>query len=139
MRLSVFMRAMAVSSVVLAGSAQAEETTLDNESISGLFPGHYEARVIGGYRMLIAAEEDGSMMGRAFGREDKGHWEVRENELCVAWLSWTRGKYKCGTITQEGDWFVATNGENGNTMHFRPVEKRDVYAARVGRRIAADR
>jgi hypothetical protein len=50
---------------------------MEPEAIAALFPGHYEARVAGGYKLMIAAKEDGSMMGRAFGREDKGPVEAR--------------------------------------------------------------
>ena len=79
------------------------------------------------------------MMGRAFGKEDKGAWKLEDNKLCVAWRSWTRGKFKCGSIVQNGDWYVATNAEDGDTMQFRPVDKRVVMAAEVGRTRGAQR
>lgn len=121
------------------GSAAAEELNLEPEVLTGLFPGHYEARVAGGYRLLIAAKEDGTMMGRAFGKQDKGKWKVEDDKLCVAWKSWTRGKYRCGTIVQNGEWFVATSDKGDKTMKFRPVDKREVMSARVGRRVGSDR
>ncbi len=130
----------------LAGIAQAEqpadspadELLMESDALEGLFPGHYEARVAGGYRLLISAKDDGTMLGRAFGKEDKGVWVIKDEELCIAWRSWTRGQYKCGAITQNGDWFVATNSKNGETMKFKAIKKRDVYAARVGRRASRD-
>ena len=129
-----------------AGIAQAEqpadvpvdELSMEPDALEGLFPGHYEARVAGGYRLLISAKDDGTMLGRAFGKEDKGMWVIKNEELCIAWRSWTRGKYKCGAITRNGDWFVATNSKNGETMKFKAINKRDVYAARVGRRVSRD-
>jgi hypothetical protein len=129
-----------------AGVAQAEqpaglsadELSMEPDALEGLFPGHYEAHVAGGYRLLISAKDDGTMLGRAFGKEDKGVWVIKGEELCIAWRSWTSGKYKCGAITQNGDWFVATNSENGETMKFKAINKRDVYAARVGRRASKD-
>ena len=133
--LAAFAAAIAVFSL----SAAADDLSLEPEAIAALFPGHYEARVAGGYRLLIAAKEDGSMMGRAFGKEDKGAWKLEDNKLCVAWRSWTRGKFKCGSIVQNGDWYVATNAEDGDTMQFRPVDKRVVMAAEVGRTRGAQR
>ncbi len=109
----------------------AEDLSLEPEAIEGLFPGHYEAQVAGGYRLLIAAKSDGTMMGRAFGREDKGKWVIKDEELCISWRSWTRGKYKCGSIMQNGEWYVATNTQDGETMKFKPVSKREVYSASV--------
>ncbi len=118
--------------------APADELSMESNALEGLFPGHYEARVAGGYRLLISAKGDGTMLGRAFGKEDRGVWVIKNEQLCIAWRSWTRGKYKCGAITQNGKWFVATNSKNGETMKFRAVNKRDVYTARVGRRASRD-
>ena len=131
--------AFAAAIAVLSLPAAADDLSLEPEAIAALFPGHYEARVAGGYRLLIAAKEDGSLMGRAFGKEDKGAWKLEDNKLCVAWRSWTRGKFKCGSIVQNGDWYVATNAEDGDTMQFRPVDKRVVMAAEVGRTRGAQR
>jgi hypothetical protein len=131
--------AVSASAVSFTGAVHAgDQLTLESEALEGLFPGHYEARVAGGYRLLIAAKDDGTMMGRAFGKEDKGKWVVKDEELCISWRSWTSGKYKCGSITQNGDWFVATNSKDGEKMKFKPVDKREVYAARIGRRVARD-
>ena len=129
---------MLALAVPFVGTAHSDETTLQTTALEGLFPGHYEARVAGGYRLLIAAKEDGTMLGRAFGKEDKGKWVVKDEELCISWRSWTRGKYKCGTITQNGEWFVATNTKDGETMQFKPVDKREVYTAQIGRKAARD-
>lgn len=118
--------------------APADELSMESSALEGLFPGHYEARVAGGYRLLISAKGDGTMLGRAFGKEDRGVWVIKGEQLCIAWRAWTRGKYKCGAITQNGGWFVATNSKNGETMKFRAVNKRDVYTARVGRRASRD-
>ena len=131
--------ALAAATVFTCLPAAANDLTLEPEAINALFPGHYEARVAGGYKLLIAAREDGSMMGRAFGKEDKGAWKLVDGQLCVAWRSWTRGKFKCGSIVQNGEWFVATNAEGSDTMHFRPVDKRTVVSVQVGRRSVSDR
>ncbi len=127
-----------VATSLLAGAATAQDGTLEPEAIEALFPGHYEAIVTGGYRLLIAAKEDGSLMGRAFGREDKGAWKMVDNELCVAWRSWTSGKFKCGSILQNGEWYVATDKTGDKTMRFRAIDKRVVMAAEVGRRAVRD-
>jgi hypothetical protein len=131
--------ALLAAGIVFTAPAQAEEIAMEPEAIAALFPGHYEARVAGGYKLMIAAKEDGSMMGRAFGREDKGQWKLEENRLCVAWRSWTSGKFKCGSIAQNGDWFVATSEKGDKTMKFRAVDKRTVMSTKVGRRAASDR
>lgn len=104
-----------------AGSlaASAGQATLDASAIQALFPGHYEASVAGGYILLISAHGDGSLDGRAFGREDKGRWEIAGDRLCVSWSQWTKGKPKCGDIAQVGSWFTATNAEDGEMLRFR--------------------
>ncbi|MEE4237314.1 MAG: hypothetical protein V2I51_11395 [Anderseniella sp.] len=127
--------ALAVSSL----PATANDLSLEPEAIAALFPGHYEARVAGGYVLMIAAKEDGSMMGRAFGKEDKGVWKLEDDKLCVSWNSWTRGKFKCGSIVQNGDWYVAINAQGGDTMQFRPVDRRVVMSAQVGQKRRNDR
>jgi hypothetical protein len=69
--------AVLATGIALAVPAQADEVSLEPEAIAALFPGHYEARVAGGYKLMIAAREDGSMMGRAFGREDRASGSSR--------------------------------------------------------------
>lgn len=133
-----FAAALAAAAIFAVPAAHADELALEPEAIAALFPGHYEARVAGGYRLLIAAKEDGSMLGRAFGREDKGAWKLEDNKLCVAWRSWTRGKFKCGSIVQNGGWYVATNDKDGDKMQFRPVDKREMMTAEVGRKAGRD-
>jgi hypothetical protein len=118
--------------------ATEQQMSLEPEALARLFPGHYEALVAGGYKLMIAAREDGPKMGRAFGRQDEGAWKVADNQLCVAWRSWTRGEFQCGSIVQHGEWFVATNERSGDTMKFKPVNKAEVYNVRVGRRVARD-
>jgi len=138
--------AAAVLALPFAGAVQAEQPaaipadqlSMEPDALEGLFPGYYEARVAGGYTLLIAAKDDGTMLGRAFGKEDHGVWVIKDEELCIAWRSWTRGQYKCGTITQNGAWYVATNSQDGETMMFKPIDKRSVYTARVGRRVSRD-
>jgi hypothetical protein len=105
----------AAALVAFTGAATAG--TLDGGSIKRLFPGRFEAKVQG-YTVYFAGFGNGTLKGQAYGRQDKGVWFVKGNTLCVAFRDWTKGKAKCGQITQQGGWFVANNTE-GEVLKFR--------------------
>ena len=94
---------------LLATSGQAGAGNLDGGWIKGLFPGYFEAKVKG-YRVLFAGYRNGRLKGEAYGRQDQGHWFVKGDSLCVSWEQWTKGKTMCGSISQQGGWFVASAG-----------------------------
>jgi hypothetical protein len=98
----------AAALVAFTGAASAG--TLDGGSIKRLFPGRFEA--------YFAGFGNGTLKGQAYGRQDKGVWFVKGSTLCVAFKDWTKGKAKCGQITQQGGWFVANNTE-GEVLKFR--------------------
>ena len=105
--------------VVISVPAQADTVRLSAQSIKNLFPGHYEARVKG-YKILFSAHRGGKLVGQAFGRTDRGKWSVRGRRLCMAWRKWTEGKVKCGSVSKQGKWYVASDAE-GQVLSFRPV------------------
>ncbi len=108
----------AASSPAIAGAG---DVHLSAASIESLFPGYYQAEVFGGYTLLIAARANGRLVGRAFGREDRGRWMIVGDRLCVAWQRWTSGEDKCGRILRTDGWFVAYNDEEGQLLRFRTI------------------
>ena len=108
--------ALAVTGLFVTG-AHAGAGTLDGNWIKGLFPGYFEAKVQG-YRVLFSGYRNGSLTGEAYGKQDRGHWFVKGNTLCVSWDEWTKGKIQCGSISQQGGWFVAS-GADGELLKFR--------------------
>ena len=105
---------------LLATAGQASAGNLDSGRIKGLFPGYFEATVQG-YSILFAGYLDGSLRGEAYGRQDRGRWFVRGNDICVSWEQWTKGKTTCGSISQQDGWFVASGGGN-EILKFRRAQ-----------------
>ena len=104
---------------LLSTTVQADGIRLNAKSVKSLFPGQYEARVKG-YKILFSAHRGGNLAGQAFGQEDRGRWFVKGNRLCMVWRKWTEGKPKCGSISRQGNWFIANNTK-GQLLKFRPV------------------
>ena len=100
-------------------SAAADTVPLQSQSIKNLFSGQFEARVMG-YKLRFSAYQSGKLIGQAFGREDRGKWFVKDDRLCVIWRQWTRGKPKCGAVSKQGKWYVASDAK-GKMLSFRPV------------------
>jgi hypothetical protein len=117
MRSQTTVAALVAVLVLLATSGQADAGNPDGGWIKGLFPGYFEAKVQG-YRILFAGYRNGSLKGEAYGRQDQGHWFVKGDALCVSWEKWTKGKTTCGSISQQGGWFVASGG-SGEMLKFR--------------------
>ena len=102
---------------LLATGGHADAGTLDGKWIKGLFPGYFEAQVQGD-RVLFSGYRNGSLAGEAYGKQDRGRWFVKGNALCVSWDQWTKGKIQCGSISQQGGWFVASDAD-GEMLKFR--------------------
>jgi hypothetical protein len=102
---------------LLATGGHAGAGNLDGKWIKGLFPGHFEAKVQG-YRVLFAGYRNGGLKGEAYGQQDQGRWFVKGNALCVSWEQWTKGKTQCGSISQQGGWFVVSY-DSGEMLKFR--------------------
>ncbi len=103
------MRKIALMLIAIAATGapspvSADETLVRGAPLHGLFPGYYEAKVLGGYTLMIAARADGRLDGSAFGRQDKGRWSIVGDRVCIAWRRWTSGEDKCGRIAQDGIW-----------------------------------
>lgn len=94
---------------LLAPMGQVYAGSLDGGAIKGLFPGYFEATAQG-YRILFWAYGNGRLSGKAYGRQDQGLWFVSGNNICVSWDQWTKGKSTCGSISQQGGWFIARGG-----------------------------
>lgn len=128
----------AIAAMSLAPAARAGETQLSAASIHGLFPGYYEAKVYGGYTLLIAARADGRLDGTAFGTTDRGNWRIVGDELCVAWFHWTSGQDKCGQILQTGGWYVAYSADEGQLLRFRAIAA-DAFSQQTASASGTDR
>jgi len=112
---------IAIAAAGSASHATASETLLKGQSLHALFPGYFEAKVFGGYTLKIAARADGRLDGSAFGRQDKGHWSILEDRVCIAWRRWTSGEDKCGRIAQDGMWYIAYGADNAEMLRFRAI------------------
>ena len=100
-----------------ACGVEAGSRGLGGSSIRGLFPGTFEAQV-DGYRVQFTGFKNGTLKGESYGRLHRGRWFVKADELCVAWTQWTKGQAKCGAISQQSGWFVASSAW-GEMLKFR--------------------
>ena len=112
--------AVLVAAVGLTGAASAQAGQLRGADVAKLFPGQFEAQVKG-YRVSFAGSRHGSLAGVAYGQQDKGRWYMKGSALCVSWTKWTKGKAHCGAISQQGGWYVASNGD-GEVLKFRRTD-----------------
>lgn len=118
LRTSIF--AALIGAVGLTAAAQAQAGSLASADIAKLFPGQFEAQVKG-YRVNFAGSRNGALAGVAYGQQDNGRWFMKGSTLCVSWNKWTQGKAHCGQISQQGGWYVASNGE-GELLKFRRTD-----------------
>ncbi len=109
---------IAATSLPLAGFAVA--APLARSEVTKLFPGQFEAQVKG-YRVSFSGSGNGSIVGAAYGQQDTGRWFMRGSALCVAFDKWTKGEAKCGRISQQGGWYVAS-GNDGDVLKFRRTD-----------------
>jgi hypothetical protein len=109
---------IAAAALPLAGLAEA--APLARSEVAKLFPGQFEAQVKG-YRVNFTGTRGGSISGVAYGQQDTGHWYMKGSALCVAFTKWTKGEAKCGRISQQGGWYVAS-GNDGDVLKFRRTD-----------------
>lgn len=83
--------------------------------LSGVFRAEWKGR-----KARVQLNRDGTLVARAGTKVDKGRWQVKGNQLCIAFRVWTRGKYKCGTVRRQGKWYVGLHRDNGEPrLRFR--------------------
>lgn len=109
---------IAAAALPLAGLAQA--APLARSEVTKLFPGQFEAQVKG-YRVNFTGSRGGSITGVAYGQQDTGRWFMKGSALCVSFDKWTKGEAKCGRISQQGGWYVASSSD-GDVLKFRRTD-----------------
>ena len=120
MNLRTALAATLIAATALPLASLAEAATLARSEVTKLFPGQFEAQVKG-YRVNFSGSGNGSIVGVAYGQQDTGHWFMRGSALCVAFDKWTKGEAKCGRISQQGGWYVAS-GNGGDVLKFRRTD-----------------
>ena len=73
------------------------------------------------HQAKVQLHADGRIIARSGNKVDTGRWKVDGNALCVAFRSWTHGRYKCGLVARAGNgWFVGMFRKNGEPrLRFR--------------------
>lgn len=69
----------------------------------------------------VQLHADGRIVARSGSKVDTGRWKVKGNALCVAFRTWTHGRFRCGLVARTGDgWFVGMFRDNGEPrLRFR--------------------
>lgn len=120
MILRTALAATLIGAAVLSTAASAKAGSLGHAEITRLFPGQFEAQVKG-YRVNFSGASNGAIAGSAYGQQDKGRWYVKGSSLCVSFDKWTKGKARCGEISQKGGWYVASSND-GEVLKFRRTD-----------------
>ncbi len=108
---------IALSAAIAAIAVPAVAGPMSKGEISRIFPGQFEAKVKG-YRVSFSGSRSGALQGEAYGQQDTGRWYMKGTSLCVVWNKWTDGKARCGQLSQQGGWYVASDG-SGEMLKFR--------------------
>ncbi len=98
---------------LIGGQATAGER-LSTRAIKQLFPGQFRA-VVKGYKVVITAKSDGSLVGSSMASTDTGRWSVRRGRLCIMLKDWFKGKTSCSAVVHNGGWYRA------NKVKFRKL------------------
>lgn len=69
--------------------------------VKKLFPGSYVVRIFNTFDLNVTMQANGTILGSAKGRSDKGTWSVAGNQLCIAWSTWTKGRKGCSILRRE--------------------------------------
>lgn len=120
MTIRTALAASLIGAAALTTAASAQAGSLGRAEITKLFPGQFEAQVKG-YRVNFTGSRGGAIAGSAYGQQDTGRWYVKGSSLCVAFDKWTKGKAKCGEISQQNGWYVAS-GNGGEVLKFRRTD-----------------
>ena len=108
------------AAAMFAAAVPVQAGPLAGADVARLFPGQFEAQVKG-YRVSFSGSRNGTLVGAAYGQQDKGRWFMQGAALCVSWNKWTKGKTHFGQISQKGGWYVASNAE-GEILKFRRTD-----------------
>jgi hypothetical protein len=109
-----------IAAAALPLASLAEAAPLARSEVTKLFPGQFEAQVKG-YRVNFTGSRGGSITGVAYGQQDTGRWFMKGSALCVSFDKWTKGEAKCGRISQQGGWYVASSSD-GDVLKFRRTD-----------------
>ncbi len=109
-----------IGAAALFPVASAEAGPLGRAEVAQLFPGQFEAKVKG-YRVSFSGSSNGHISGTAYGQQDTGRWYLKGSSLCVSFEKWTKGEARCGKISQQGGWYVAS-GNGGEVLKFRRTD-----------------
>lgn len=95
---------MKLAAAALAFTLLATPTMADplkpNE-VTKLFPGSYVVRIFNMFDLNVTMRANGTIVGKAKGRSDKGTWSVAGNQLCISWSTWTKGRNNCSPLRRE--------------------------------------
>ena len=103
--------AMSVIGMIMgavATPALADEP-LTAQQIRGLAPGTFHAVVKGKFQLIVTLSRDGAIVGKVPGLTDRGHWSVRNNELCITMPNMTRGYLMCSSVVADNGWYKGRN------------------------------
>jgi hypothetical protein len=87
---------------------------LASQDLRKLFPGKFDVEVKDN-RVTMIAKDDGTLIGKAWGKKDKGRWYVSGAQLCISLDNWMKGKTRCSAIVEEAGWY------HGSGVRFRKL------------------
>jgi len=104
-----------ISLLLLAGAglAEAKKRYLSGAELKKL-QGVYRVIWKGKHKARVQLHPDGRLVARSGTKVDTGRWKVEGNALCVAFRTWTHGRYKCGRVARAADGWYEGMFRSGN-------------------------
>ena len=96
---------LATAGLVLAlTSSIASADTLSATELKKLAPGRYSVDIMGGMiSMIVTLYPNGRVAGVNKGDKDNGTWQIRGQQMCIAWSKWLGGSNHCSSLDSQGD------------------------------------
>ena len=105
--------------IVGAGGAEAQRQYLSGAELKKL-RGVYRVIWKDEHEARVQLHADGRLVARSGTKVDTGRWKVEGNALCVAFRTWTQGKFRCGLVARGKDgWYEGMFRERDGTPRLR--------------------
>ena len=99
--ISMMMAGLMFSQIPLANAGVA----LGAAQLKNMVPGHYKVTLMGVSTMAVTLRSNGTIFGSANGAVDTGHWNLRGNQICIAWNKWLGARSRCSGLMSETGYY----------------------------------
>lgn len=100
-----FKSIMASAAILFSMSAVSHAgDVLGAAELKQLTPGRFLVSVYG-TSMTVILRPNGSVLGVAKGENDKGHWNLSGNRICIGWNKWLGARTRCSSLVSQAGYY----------------------------------